>query len=54
MESKTQNLTWSSLSVMQTTSDGAPSNSVEAADFGDDLIDLDDLLDDDTFMSTAP
>ncbi|XP_009763882.1 calmodulin-binding transcription activator 3-like isoform X1 [Nicotiana sylvestris] len=37
-----------------TTSDGAPSNSGEAADFGDDLIDLDDLLDDDTFMSTAP
>lgn len=43
-----------SLFVMQTTSDGAPSNSGEAADFGDDLIDLDDLLDDDTFMSTAP
>ncbi|CAN4112906.1 unnamed protein product [Withania somnifera] len=37
------------------TNDGTPSNnSVEAADFNDDLIDLDDLLDDDTFMPTAP
>ncbi|XP_059308105.1 calmodulin-binding transcription activator 1-like isoform X1 [Lycium ferocissimum] len=36
------------------TNDGAPSsNSMEAADFNDDLIDLDDLLNDDTFMPTA-
>ncbi|CAN4075681.1 unnamed protein product [Withania somnifera] len=35
--------------------DGATSNnSVEAAGFNDDLINLDDLLDDDTFMPTAP
>lgn len=40
--------------VLQRINDGVPSNdSMEATDFNDDLIDLDDLLDDDTFMPTA-
>lgn len=38
--------------VLQSTA--ASYNSAEAVDFNDDLIDLGDLLDDDTFMPTAP
>lgn len=40
--------------MQEPNSTAASYNSAEAVDFNDDLIDLGDLLDDDTFMPTAP